>query len=289
MNPDVFWRSSQSGWRPAGLVRARGASGALVGQLDVPAGLDHRSQPPPRGRPRREGGNERLERDLRLAQMLEGRLRCVMAIAGHELGRPLREVAAALDQCARDERSPTGQQRLASAQGAVDRLADGLAWFARYSSLEKAAPVNFAPLSAALLLNQVAAAWRMDAWIKGLRLATLPSDRVLVSDSILLSAALNSLVGNAVKHADRGGVMVGCRREAGAASLCVYDTGPGVPARQLEILFDAVERGDPAPEGLGLGLSVLCGVTTLLGYGLRVRSVQGRGTCFAITGIPQAD
>ena len=228
----------------------------------------------------------RLEAQLRLSRRAEERQRRLMQIAGCDLLRSLGVITAILDRSLRDERADAGRQRLETALEAADRLKDGLRLLTPPISQPAGALAEPAPLPIRALLDEVGLAWRLEAVAKGLRLAIMPSTRVAVTDSALLSAALNILVGHAVRNTIQGGVVVGCRREAGAAALCVYDTGPGLPLDDLEAVFEISEAGASSFEGLGRELAVVHSVTAFLGYGLRVRSWPGRGTCFAITRIP---
>jgi signal transduction histidine kinase len=48
-------------------------------------------------------------------------------------------------------------------------------------------------------------------------------------------------------------------------------------------IFEAFERADATgTEGLGLGLWIVQKTAQLLGHGVEIRSVPGRGACFSI-------
>lgn len=62
----------------------------------------------------------------------------------------------------------------------------------------------------------------------------------------------------------------------------MHDTGIGIPAGQLRNIFEAFHRLEVAQsDGLGLGLFVVSRAVELLQHQLEVRSIVGRGSCFA--------
>jgi heavy metal sensor kinase len=88
----------------------------------------------------------------------------------------------------------------------------------------------------------------------------MPEIRV-EADRALLRTALMNLVGNAIKYVDRAGrirITLTARHEQ--VVLTVGNTGAGIPAEEQEKIFDRFHRvhreGEPATEGLGLGLSL---------------------------------
>ncbi len=71
----------------------------------------------------------------------------------------------------------------------------------------------------------------------------------------------------------------------------VRDTGIGIPSGELEQIFEEfyqVDHGTQRPEGLGLGLSIVRRLASLLGCAITVDSAPGKGTVFHVT-VPAAD
>jgi two-component system OmpR family sensor kinase len=75
----------------------------------------------------------------------------------------------------------------------------------------------------------------------------------------MLSSVIHNLVDNALRHTPEGGrVDIGIYREGARVILQIEDTGPGIPASDLERVFEPFVRGSrPAEEGTGLGLSIV--------------------------------
>lgn len=114
----------------------------------------------------------------------------------------------------------------------------------------------------------------------------------VITDRALLTTMLQNIVNNAIKYAPGGAILIGCRRQAGALTVCVLDQGPGIAdnhqARVFDEFYQVRERGDRDVEGVGLGLSIVARLANLLTLKVSLRSVRGRGTLVALSGIPVA-
>ena len=118
-----------------------------------------------------------------------------------------------------------------------------------------------------------------------------PAPRQIRTDAHRLRQVLLNLVGNAVKFTERGGVTVEARLEASDADwllvVDVADTGVGIPAEQLEAIFEPFRQVDSSftrqHEGTGLGLSISRRLAKLLGGEISVVSVPNEGTTFTLT------
>jgi two-component system CheB/CheR fusion protein len=121
---------------------------------------------------------------------------------------------------------------------------------------------------------------------KGLRLRVVDCSQEVYSDPRLLRQIIRNLLANAVKYTETGKVLVGCRRRGAVLSLEVWDTGIGIPGSELEAIFEEYHQiGNDARErsrGLGLGLSIVQRLSTILGHRVRVSSREGKGSMFAI-------
>ena len=67
---------------------------------------------------------------------------------------------------------------------------------------------------------------------------------------------------------------------------CVSDQGIGIPAADLERVFERFYRSDPARSratgGTGLGLAIVKHIATNHGGDVRVWSVEGSGSTFTL-------
>jgi two-component system CheB/CheR fusion protein len=147
------------------------------------------------------------------------------------------------------------------------------------------------------LLDRVREEYADQAESDGLTLKVVGCGVTVASDRHLLEQMLRNLVSNALKYTKRGKILVGCRRRAGMLSIDVWDTGIGIPATELEAIFEEYHQlGNAARQrslGLGLGLSIVKRLSSLLKHKIRVRSRLGGGSVFTIdiptkeAGIPE--
>jgi two-component system CheB/CheR fusion protein len=108
----------------------------------------------------------------------------------------------------------------------------------------------------------------------------------IATDPALLEQMLTNLIGNALKYTKAGRVLVGCRRHGERLNIEVWDSGIGIAADQLQTIFDEYHQIDniarERSRGLGLGLSIVQRLGTLLGHKVGVRSMPGRGSGFSV-------
>jgi signal transduction histidine kinase len=109
-------------------------------------------------------------------------------------------------------------------------------------------------------------------------LRTTEPQLVVDTDPRRLDRILGNLLDNAREHAPGAAVEVSLTREADGVVLEVADRGPGVPADQLERLFDRFAKVDVSrPGGSGLGLAIAAEHAALLGGTLTARQRAGGG------------
>jgi signal transduction histidine kinase len=104
---------------------------------------------------------------------------------------------------------------------------------------------------------------------------------------------LTNLIGNALKFTPRGGEVVAALRDGnGAAELEVRDSGPGIPAAELPLVFDRFFRGTNVGEarasGSGLGLAIARSIVEMHRGTIAVTSELGKGATFTVR-LPRVD
>jgi two-component system sensor histidine kinase SenX3 len=103
-----------------------------------------------------------------------------------------------------------------------------------------------------------------------------------------IGAAISNLVANAVAYSNPGSrVVVTTRSEGAQVQISVVDQGIGIPAEDIDRIFERFYRVDPARHrstgGTGLGLSIVKHVAATHGGDIAVWSVQGQGSTFTLT------
>jgi two-component system sensor histidine kinase KdpD len=116
----------------------------------------------------------------------------------------------------------------------------------------------------------------------------IPADLPMLNiDPVLFEQVLFNLVDNASKYAPEGTTIALKGWADGAAVvLQVIDEGPGIPAEDLERVFDSfyrVRKGDQVRAGTGLGLSICRGFVEAMGGSITAGNRQDRsGAIFTI-------
>lgn len=129
---------------------------------------------------------------------------------------------------------------------------------------------------------------------KGLRLhLDTSSDATILADRLLIRQAVVNIIDNAIKHTPSGGLLTVRVRELGnLVCIDVEDSGAGIPAHQLNRVFDRfyrVEAGRSRESGgAGLGLSIAEWNVRMHGGRLSARSEPGQGSIFTIE-LPRED
>ncbi|GAB3878917.1 hypothetical protein GCM10028802_20840 [Terrabacter terrigena] len=221
-----------------------------------------------------------------------------VAVISHELRTPLTSIRGALGLIA------------GGAAGALPAKAQRMADIALHSSQRLVRLVNdildvekMAAGKLELDLDLVPAAELVDGAIEEMRamadladvtIAALPMDAVVLADRDRVAQVLTNLLSNAVKFSPPGGavlVSAGPSDTSGMAQFMITDQGAGIPADQLEKVFDRFTQADGtdtrAKGGTGLGLPICRGIVDLHGGTIRATSDPGRGTTFTFT-LPMA-
>ena len=114
---------------------------------------------------------------------------------------------------------------------------------------------------------------------------------MFVGDVGRIRQIITNLLGNAVKFTDSGHVLVdvtGERQDAATMlRVSVTDTGIGIPADKLKLVFEKFSQVDASStrrhEGTGLGLAITSRLVHLMGGEVGVESVEGKGSTFWFT------
>jgi CheY-like chemotaxis protein len=119
----------------------------------------------------------------------------------------------------------------------------------------------------------------------------------LVGDSTRLRQVLLNLLSNAIKFTDTGSIAVqATTRERRGQSLVlefsVADTGVGIPADKMDLIFEAFRQADGSNTrkygGTGLGLTISSRLIALMGGRIWAESTPGKGSVFHFTAPVEA-
>jgi len=207
----------------------------------------------------------------------------------HELRNPLTAIRASAQLVllrARDVLDARQRQWVQSIDDSVDRL---LSLVTRILELNRLRAGVFPLVRQPIDLDKVVAraldVLGPQAEQQGLRLeqTTAGDGVVIAADEEALTQLLLNLVGNAIKFTPKGGsVHVAVIDAAADVELTVRDSGPGIPAADLNRIFEPYQQAHQGRHGSGLGLAIVKGLVEAHGGSISVDSEEGKGTCFVV-------
>lgn len=224
---------------------------------------------------------------------LDQQRKAFVADASHELRTPVASIRALAEGLLSASRIAPEQQQeflgdIVHECDRAARLIEHLLELARLDMRREAR--GQAAESDRLSLGQVAAevvhALRPLAKERGVQLELADATAVRADVAPRLAeTVLGNLVENAIKYTPAGGlVRVEPAVAAGFVGIAVADTGPGIPAEHLPLIFERFYRVDKARAratgGAGLGLAIAAEAAALLGGRIQVESAPGRGSTF---------
>jgi two-component system sensor histidine kinase SenX3 len=227
--------------------------------------------------------------DVSERRRLEAVRRDFVANVSHELKTPVGALSL-LAETLLAEHDPEVSQRLAGRiqdeSLRVNRIIEDLLDLSRIEA-EEHPPRE--PLLGSLIMAEAVERVRSAAEQRGVKVLVDEPDPpvTLMGDRRQLVAALNSLLENAVKYSDEGSsVEVFGVANGGWVELVVRDQGIGIPARDLERIFERFYRVDHGRSrqtgGTGLGLSIVRHVVNNHQGLVHVDSREGEGSTFTL-------
>jgi signal transduction histidine kinase len=213
-----------------------------------------------------------------------------ISIASHELRTPLMLVQG-YATFLREEASEAMSQDVEMVLRGAKQLEDIIDTMTNLSYLEAGTlQLERERFSLPALIAELGAEWRQLAATKHHTLEmTLPSRPIDVeADREKITQVLNNLLNNAIQFTPKSGtIKVSVQLHTGTVAVSVTDTGIGIPAEELERIFEAFHQVEPHLTrhhgGLGLGLPIAKRIVELHGGRIWAKSVVGRGSRFTFT------
>lgn len=241
---------------------------------------------------------ERVEAAAARERAVERSRRQLVAWVSHDLRTPLAGIRAMVEALADGVVSdPVGvatyHERLTAETERLARLIDDLFELSRIDA--DAVQLTLERVSLGELVSEAIASASVVAESKGVHLdgsATQPAPEVTAS-SHELNRVVRNLLDNAIRHTPPGGrIVVEVGASDGEAHVSVLDSCGGIPAHDLDRVFDVAYRGDAArsPEpsldpvagaGAGLGLAIADGLVRAHDGEISVRN-EGDGCRFTV-------
>jgi two-component system OmpR family sensor kinase len=234
--------------------------------------------------------NRRLRRTVQdaQAQSADERRRFLRRL-DHELKNPLTAIRAGLANLASAPNQNPREEVIASIDTQTLRLSRLAGDLRKLAELE-IRPLELTQVDSASLLQEVfdLAESQPGAAGRSLRL-TLPQAPWplphIQGDRDLLFLALHNLLDNALKFSGTGNTIEMRAHEDGSSIVIeVADTGPGIPAEEIDQVWEELYRGQGARAvpGSGLGLPLVRAIVTRHGGQVGLRSRTGQGTVVTV-------
>jgi signal transduction histidine kinase len=204
--------------------------------------------------------------------------------ASHELGTP---ITVALGHAELIERAVTNTEVAEDAHVVTDELMRLRRLATRMLLLASASSPDFLHLEPVALDSVAVDA--LDRWGHTPRRwrLTATADATVLVDRDRLGIALDALLENAIAHTAADDLIeLGARRENGHVILSVADSGPGIPAADLDRIFHRFARANPRQSrgtgGFGLGLAIVQAIAEAHHGSARASSTLGQGSLFEV-------
>ena len=220
-----------------------------------------------------------------------------MANMSHELRTPMNAILGFTDLVLTTEMQKTQRDYLKNVRKGAYNLLNIINDILDFSKLEAGKlALDEAPFSLLQLLEDTVDMMSIKAEEKRLELIcdigrNLPSS--FLGDEVRVRQILINLLGNAIKFTEKGeiAVVVRCRGNIGTGEqvgvdIAISDTGIGIPADKLELIFESFTQADSSTTrkygGTGLGLTISKRLAIMLGGDLRATSTVGKGSTFTL-------
>jgi two-component system sensor histidine kinase SenX3 len=227
--------------------------------------------------------------DVSERRRLDSIRRDFVANVSHELKTPVGALSLLAETLDGEEDPDTVARlsaRVASEVGRLGRIIDDLLDLSRIEANESGAleEVAVRGLVAEAVEPLRGAARSRDI---ELRIMDIPPALSLFGNRRDAISAIANLIDNAIKYSDTGSPVTVCALQVGGhVEIRVTDEGLGIPARDVERIFERFYRVDRARSratgGTGLGLSIVRHVAVNHGGTVEVSSVEGQGSTFTL-------
>ncbi|HEX5209967.1 MAG TPA: ATP-binding protein [Steroidobacteraceae bacterium] len=216
----------------------------------------------------------------RVQSLLESKQQLLRDVS-HELRSPLTRLQLALSLAKRQDGGPDRQ--LTRIANEADRLEQLIARILKLVRLERpVAAFQGVPVDVGRLLETIAQDVTIEAEARSCTVSVQTDAGLEVSgDPELLRSAFENVIRNAVRYGPSGSAVVVTAARQNWIEIAVRDHGPGVPEKDLKLIFEPFYRVDAARDraggGEGLGLAIAARAIVVHGGSIEARNVAGGG------------
>lgn len=231
-----------------------------------------------------------LVEDRTRERQVEEIRRDFVANVSHELKTPVGAIKLLSEAVGEASDDPEAVQRFAGRMSAEsDRLGRLVQQIIELSRLQHDTPVDEAGLvDLDWIVERVIDENATDAAARHISVVRDGDKGIFVhGEAEQLALAVGNLVSNAIAYSSQGtSVVIGTQQHPEYVDIAVSDQGIGIPADELNRIFERFYRVDPARHrstgGTGLGLSIVKHVAATHGGDVNVWSEEGHGSTFTL-------
>ena len=105
---------------------------------------------------------------------------------------------------------------------------------------------------------------------------------ILAEPEPLRQVFANILINAGDAITDKGTITISTESKEGMVWVTIADTGKGIPAENLQRIFNPFFTTKGGGKGTGLGLSIAASIVKYLGGTIKVNSIRGTGSSFTV-------
>lgn len=232
----------------------------------------------------------------RRVQEADEKRRQLIADVSHELRTPLMTIRgfimAVLDGTAEGEMAEKSLKRAFAETERMGRLTEGLLRLARLQAGSEQYKPEIIDIKQAI--DEITESFAMEFQTKDMRVEVDVADGLLAyADMDHFIRIMTNLISNAVNYSEnKSRIIIRGLAETNTAVIQVEDSGVGIPAEELPMIFEKFHRVDRSRSqqkpGTGLGLSIVQELVRLNKGSIEVASELKKGSCFTVR-LPQQE
>jgi signal transduction histidine kinase/CheY-like chemotaxis protein len=209
-----------------------------------------------------------------------------IATASHDLRQPLHAVNIYLDLFDTQIFNLKDRNNFFQIKNSIQSLNSMFNSLLDLSKLDAGAPENLHnPFELSKLISNLHNTYAPVAVDKNIALSIEYVNVMVEGDILLLQQLLGNLISNAIYYTSKGSVVVAFSNKNNKLHINIADTGCGIDSSAIQKVFDEFYRVDTTRnmhDGLGLGLSIVKRLSTIIHAELKLHSELGVGTTFNI-------
>ncbi len=234
---------------------------------------------------------ERIQSQVQKLKEADTLRRELVTNVSHDLRTPLATLQGYIETLFLKDKNLTAEDRKHHLEIAIQHcerlseLVDELFELAKLDSRE--IQVRFEPFNISELAHDVAQKFDLAARERriSIQIDQNPGLPFVNADIAMIERVIENLIVNALRYTPPGGsIRLTLSRQNGDVSVCVSDTGCGIPEEDLPHIFDRFYQKDKTQKGKtgysGLGLAIARRILELHDKPIHVRSTPGSGTTF---------